>query len=86
MIVLRSAAVSSEPRRSRHCHPSPIKALFYSAVINGFVVVPIMAAMMLVASRGVAMGKVTAGRRSLFFGWAATIVLAGAAIAMLVVQ
>jgi len=55
-------------------------------VINGFVAVPIMAAMMLVASRETAMGKFTVGRRSRFFGWAATIVMAAAAIAMLIVQ
>ena len=55
-------------------------------MINGFVAVPIMAAMMLVARREVAMGKFTAGRRSLFYGWVATIVLAAAAIAILVVQ
>jgi NRAMP (natural resistance-associated macrophage protein)-like metal ion transporter len=64
----------------------PIKALFYSAVINGFVAVPMMAAMMLVVSRGSAMGKFTAKPWLLFFGWAATIVMAAAAIAMIAVQ
>jgi NRAMP (natural resistance-associated macrophage protein)-like metal ion transporter len=64
----------------------PIKALFYSAVINGFVAVPIMAAMMLVVSRGSAMGKFTARPRLQLFGWAATIVMAAAAIAMIAVQ
>jgi Mn2+/Fe2+ NRAMP family transporter len=64
----------------------PIKALFYSAVINGFVAVPIMASMMLVVSRGSAMGKFTAKPRLLFFGWAATTVMAAAAIAMIAAQ
>jgi len=64
----------------------PIKALFYSAVINGFVAVPIMAAMMLVVSRHSAMGKFTACPKLLFFGWAATAVMAAAALAMLAVQ
>ncbi len=35
----------------------PIKALFWSAVINGFVAVPIMAAMMWVASQRGQMGR-----------------------------
>jgi Mn2+/Fe2+ NRAMP family transporter len=64
----------------------PIKALFYSAVINGFVAVPIMAAMMLGVSRGSAMGKFTARPRVLFFGWTATIAMAAAAAAMIVAQ
>jgi NRAMP (natural resistance-associated macrophage protein)-like metal ion transporter len=61
----------------------PIKALFWSAVINGVVAVPIMAAMMLVVSRHSAMGGFTATRMLLFFGWAATLVMAAAAVAML---
>lgn len=65
---------------------SPIKALFYSAVINGFVAVPIMAAMMLVVSRGSKMGKFTAKPRLLIFGWAATIVMAAAAVGMVAAQ
>ena len=64
----------------------PIKALFWSAVINGVVAVPIMAAMMLVASHQHAMGKFTASKRLLAFGWAATFIMALAAVAMLVVQ
>ena len=53
---------------------------------GGFVAVPIMAAMMLVVSRGSAMGKFTAKPRLLFFGWAATIIMAVAAVAMIVAQ
>lgn len=64
----------------------PIKALFYSAVINGFAAVPIMAAMMLVVSRGSAMGKFTAKPRLLIFGWSATIVMGAAAVVMIVIQ
>lgn len=64
----------------------PIKALFWSAVINGVVAVPIMAAMMMVVSRRSAMGKFTASRRLLFFGWTATAVMAVAAIAMIVLR
>ncbi len=63
----------------------PIKALFWSAVINGVVAVPIMAAMMIVVSRHSAMGQFTATRWLLFFGWAATAVMAAAAVAMIFV-
>lgn len=64
----------------------PIKALFWSAVINGVVAVPIMAAMMLVARRRKAMGKFMIGTRLYFFGWAATVVMAAAVAAMIFVQ
>lgn len=67
-------------------HVDPIRALFWSAVINGVVAVPIMAAMMVVVSRQRAMGKFTAPPRLLFFGWAATTVMAAAALAMLIVR
>ena len=63
----------------------PIKALFWSAVINGVVAVPIMVAMMIVASRHAAMGRFTASPGLLLFGWAATIVMAIAAVAMFIV-
>lgn len=64
----------------------PIKALFWSAVVNGVIAVPIMAAMMLVASRHRTMGKFTASPWLLRGGWAATAVMGAAAIAMLVTQ
>jgi NRAMP (natural resistance-associated macrophage protein)-like metal ion transporter len=60
----------------------PIKALFWSAVINGVVAVPIMAVMMIVVSRRSTMGEYTASLRLRFFGWAATAVMAAAAVAM----
>lgn len=65
---------------------NPIKALFYSAVINGFVAVPIMAAMMLVAHRGDLLGKFTARPLLLTLGWLATSVMAAAALAMVIVR
>jgi len=63
----------------------PIKALFWSAVINGVVAVPIMAVMMIVAARHAAMGRFTASPMLMFFGWAATLVMAVAAVAMFIV-
>lgn len=65
---------------------NPIKALLYSAVINGFVAVPIMAAMMLVAHRSDLLGKFTAPSMLLALGWLATLVMAAAALAMVIVR
>lgn len=62
----------------------PIKALFWSAVLNGVIAVPIMAGMMLVGSRRKEMGAFTATLSQRIFGWAATAVMAAAAIAMFV--
>jgi Mn2+/Fe2+ NRAMP family transporter len=60
----------------------PIKALFWSAVINGVVAVPVMALMMHLSSHRAAMGefKLHAGLR--IVGWLATIVMAAAAIGL----
>jgi Mn2+/Fe2+ NRAMP family transporter len=60
----------------------PIKALVWSAVVNGVIVVPIMAAMMVVASRPKLMGKFVAARWQCVLGWAATAIMAAAAVAM----
>ncbi len=60
----------------------PIKALYWSAVINGVVAVPMMAAMMLVVSRHRQMGRFVAGRALGVFGWGATGLMAAAVAAM----
>jgi NRAMP (natural resistance-associated macrophage protein)-like metal ion transporter len=60
----------------------PVKALFWSAVLNGVIAVPIMAAMMVVASRRHEMGPFVATLGQRIFGWAATAVMAAAAVAM----
>lgn len=62
----------------------PIKALFWSAVINGVISVPIMAAMMVVASRKAQMGAFVATPAQKIFGWLATAVMAAAVIGMFV--
>lgn len=64
--------------------PDPIKALFWSAVINGVISVPIMAAMMVVASRKAQMGAFVATPAQKIFGWLATAVMAAAVIGMFV--
>jgi Mn2+/Fe2+ NRAMP family transporter len=62
----------------------PMRALFWSAVVNGIVAVPMMVAMMVVASRRSQMGRFTAGLGLRMFGWAATVVMAGSVVAMVV--
>ena len=62
---------------------NPIKALFWSAVLNGVSAVPIMAAMMIAASSRKIMGHLTERPRVLLFGWTATVVMAVASAAML---
>ena len=64
----------------------PIKALFWSAVLNGVIAVPIMIAMMIVASRRSEMGDFVASPWQRIFGWLATAVMAFAAIAMFVLR
>jgi len=51
---------------------SPMKALFWSAVINGIVAVPLMVAIMILSSRRSVMGPHTASLSMKLFGWAAT--------------
>ena len=63
---------------------SPMKALFWSAVINGVVAVPLMAVIILLASRKSVMGTFTATRSLIVIGWIATAVMAGAAVRMFV--
>jgi uncharacterized protein len=60
----------------------PIKALIWSAVLNGVIVVPIIAAMMVVASRRAVMGAFTANVWQQVLGWATLAVMAAAAFAM----
>ena len=60
----------------------PIKALVWSAVVNGVITVPILVAMMIVASNRRQMGKFTATRAQRIFGWLTTAMMAIAALAM----
>ena len=64
----------------------PIRALFWSAVINGVISVPIMAAMMVVASRRQELGRFVASPVQVVFGWAATAVMGVAVVAMFVAK
>jgi NRAMP (natural resistance-associated macrophage protein)-like metal ion transporter len=60
----------------------PVKELFWSAVLNGVIAVPIMAVMMLLASRKDTMGEHTIGKRLRRLGWLATAVMAATVLAM----
>ena len=53
----------------------PIKALVWSAVVNGVIAVPIMVVMMWIGQSQRIMGALTISRRHRFFGWAATTVM-----------
>jgi Mn2+/Fe2+ NRAMP family transporter len=63
---------------------SPMKALFWSAVINGVVAVPLMAVIILLASKKSVMGEFTANRTLVVLGWIATAIMGAAAVRMLI--
>ena len=63
-------------------HVDPIKALFWSAVINGVVAGPIMILMMLMASQRKIMGEFTLNARQKVLGWLATAAMLAAAVAL----
>jgi NRAMP (natural resistance-associated macrophage protein)-like metal ion transporter len=60
----------------------PVKALFWSAVLNGVAAVPIMVMLMLLASRQSVMGRFVLGRGMSTMGWIATAVMFAAAVGM----
>ena len=60
----------------------PIRALFWSAVINGVTAVPIMVMIMLIGSKKSVMGQFTLSPTLKFMGWLATAVMTMAAIGM----
>jgi NRAMP (natural resistance-associated macrophage protein)-like metal ion transporter len=64
----------------------PIKALFWSAVVNGIITVPILVAVMIVASRRQQMGKFVATTSQRVIGWATVVMMAVAAVAMFVLM
>lgn len=63
---------------------SPMKALFWSAVINGVVAVPLMVVILILVSKKSVMGAFTASRPLIILGWIATAVMGAAAVAMFV--
>jgi NRAMP (natural resistance-associated macrophage protein)-like metal ion transporter len=65
-------------------HLDPMRALVWSAEINGVIAVPIMAIMMLLASREDIMGRFVIRPRLRRLGWAATAVMAVTVVGMIV--
>jgi NRAMP (natural resistance-associated macrophage protein)-like metal ion transporter len=63
-------------------HLDPMRALLWSAEINGIIAVPIMAIMMLLASRQDIMGRFVIRRRLRRLGWVATMIMAVTVVAM----
>jgi Mn2+/Fe2+ NRAMP family transporter len=61
---------------------SPMKALFWSAVINGVVAVPLMVVIILLASRKSVMGAFTASRSIVILGWITVAVMGLASVLM----
>ena len=64
----------------------PVRALFWSAVLNGVISVPLMAAMMIVVSHKDEMGQFVASFQLRFIGWFATACMAAAAITMFILN
>lgn len=60
----------------------PIRALFWSAVINGVVAVPVLSLMILLASQSKVMGRFTIGRPLKLMGWAAVALIGACVLAM----
>jgi NRAMP (natural resistance-associated macrophage protein)-like metal ion transporter len=65
-------------------HIDPIRALVYTAVINGVVAVPLILILLLVSSNRSIMGKYTNGLLSKAIGWFTFVVMGAAAVLMFV--
>ena len=65
-------------------HVNPIKALFWTAVINGVIAVPMLAAVMLVAAKQKAMGEFAISGKLRAMGWLTTAVMAACVAGMAV--
>jgi NRAMP (natural resistance-associated macrophage protein)-like metal ion transporter len=63
-------------------HVNPMKALFWSAVINGIVAVPVMAIMMILTHNPKIMGKFTLPPYLRWVGWLATAVMLFASLGL----
>ena len=61
---------------------NPMRALFWSAVINGIVAVPLLAVITIVVSKKSVMGAYTASRPIIVLGWITTFVMGAAAVRM----
>lgn len=62
----------------------PIKALYWTAVINGIIAVPIMTVMMLMTAQSKIMGKFIIKGWLRWLGWASTLTMAACVVGMLI--
>lgn len=62
----------------------PMKALYWSAVVNGVLAAPLMVVMMLISSNTRIMGRLTISWRLRIAGWIATVAMAAASVALFV--
>jgi NRAMP (natural resistance-associated macrophage protein)-like metal ion transporter len=62
----------------------PIKALYWSAVVNGLLAGPMMAVMMVIAVNPRVMGRLILGPRMVAIGWLATVVMLLASVGLFV--
>jgi Mn2+/Fe2+ NRAMP family transporter len=73
--LLRRGLHCDRGRNIRNFTPvDPIRALYWSAVVNGVVAVPVMAIMMWLAGAPRVMGDVVISRWAKVLGWTATVV------------
>ena len=63
---------------------NPMRALYWTAVVNGVLAAPLMAVMMLISSNGRIMGRLVISRRLRVVGWIATAVMAAASVGLFV--
>jgi len=64
---------------------NPIQALVVTAILNGLLAPPVLILVMLASNDRAIMGERTNGRLLNIVGWATTLVMAAAAIALVVV-
>jgi NRAMP (natural resistance-associated macrophage protein)-like metal ion transporter len=62
----------------------PVRALYWSAVVNGVLAAPLMAVLMVVAVNPRIMGRLTLSRGMVIGGWLATLVMAAATVGFFV--
>ena len=63
---------------------SPMRALFWSAVVNGVVAVPLIVVIILLARNRQVMGALVASRSTIIMGWITAVVMGAAAIRMFI--
>lgn len=64
-------------------HLDPMRALVLTAILNGVIAVPVLAAMMMVARRPNLLGELRISRRLTVAGWGVTVLMAATAVLML---